>query len=492
MEIVDHFVDFDLSIADQHEMSELAALYVFATYFLDAFSVIGYLRPTGDYGVGKTQLLSVIAELGHLGYLILSGGTFATLRDMADYGALLAFDDAEALMDSRTTDPDKRALLLAGNRRGAFVTVKEPAGKNGWVTRYIHAFCPRAFSAIDLPDAVLGSRTIGIPLVRSGNRLKSARVPQDHGCWPHSRTQMIDALYATALANLVAVRECDSLAVAKARLVGRNLEPWRAILGVAYWLDHRCGMAGLFDRIEALSVAYQTERADMEADNQVRLIVTGLDELFAAKPNENTLIFTPTELAEVINRLVVRDGIVMQDEQQLTANKLGHKLKALRFDRPPTRSRQSKVWRVTRERLQSLAANYNIRLDNMPAADMVTEPPIPNTGTNGTNGRTAQPECRCADGAECAALLEGVPANGTDSTTEQEPCRCADHAACADLLEGSANGTHRITDQTQCRCADGAECAALLEGVPANGTGAAHPQPESGTGPANNLEWGAP
>jgi len=48
-----------------------------------------------------------------------AGGSFASLRDLADYGATLAFDDAELLAESGKGDPDKRALLLAGNRRGA-------------------------------------------------------------------------------------------------------------------------------------------------------------------------------------------------------------------------------------------------------------------------------------------------------------------------------------------------------------------------------------
>ena len=43
---------------------------------------------------------------------------------MADYGATLAFDDAEGLSDPKKTDPDKRALLLAGNRRGNTVPLR--------------------------------------------------------------------------------------------------------------------------------------------------------------------------------------------------------------------------------------------------------------------------------------------------------------------------------------------------------------------------------
>lgn len=95
-------------------MSELVACYILATWFLDAFSVIGYLWPNGERGSGKTQLLTIIAELSYLGQVILAGSSYATLRDMADYGATLCFDDAENLSDPKKTDPDKRTLLLAG------------------------------------------------------------------------------------------------------------------------------------------------------------------------------------------------------------------------------------------------------------------------------------------------------------------------------------------------------------------------------------------
>ena len=36
--------------------------------------------------------------------VVLAGGTYATLRDMADYGATLAFDDCENIMDAKRVD----------------------------------------------------------------------------------------------------------------------------------------------------------------------------------------------------------------------------------------------------------------------------------------------------------------------------------------------------------------------------------------------------
>ena len=114
--------------------------------------MIGYLWPNGTKGSGKTKLLTVIAELAYLGQMLQAGGTLATLRDLADYGATLCFDDAEHVMDVKKGDPDKRTLLLAGNRKGSWITVKEPDTHGAWKTRYVQTFCPRLFSAIRLPD----------------------------------------------------------------------------------------------------------------------------------------------------------------------------------------------------------------------------------------------------------------------------------------------------------------------------------------------------
>jgi hypothetical protein len=102
--------------------------------------VTGFQWPNGDRGSGKTQLLNVICQMAYLGQALLAGGSYAALRDLADYGACPAFDDAENLSEAAKADPDRRALLLGGNRRGATVAVKEPAGARGWWTRYISAF----------------------------------------------------------------------------------------------------------------------------------------------------------------------------------------------------------------------------------------------------------------------------------------------------------------------------------------------------------------
>jgi hypothetical protein len=184
VDIVGRFIDFNRSLADQRTMCELVACYILSTWFIEALTVIGFLWPNGERGSGKTQLLNVVTELAYLGQTILAGGSYASLRDLADYGACLAFDDAEAIMDVKRTDPDKRALLLAGNRRGSAVPVKEPVNGREWRTRYVNTFCPRLFSAIRMPDAVLASRTIVVPLIRTPDRYRANADPLNYALWP--------------------------------------------------------------------------------------------------------------------------------------------------------------------------------------------------------------------------------------------------------------------------------------------------------------------
>jgi len=101
---IKHFIIFDRSLADQRTMVEFIACWVLSTWFLDAFDVVGFLWITGERGSGKTNLLTVIAAMSYLGYVILSTGSFASLRDLADYGATLA------LMTPKTIQPkDKRS-----------------------------------------------------------------------------------------------------------------------------------------------------------------------------------------------------------------------------------------------------------------------------------------------------------------------------------------------------------------------------------------------
>jgi hypothetical protein len=356
VDVIDHFIDFERSIGDQRLMAELIACYVIATWFLDAFNVIGFIWPNGDRGSGKTQLLTLIAELGYLGQLILAGGTYAALRDLADYGATLCFDDAENLSGPKT-DPDKRALLLAGNRRGCKVPVKEPVADRKWRTRYINTYCPRAFSAIKLPDPVLGSRSIVVPLIRTLDTAKANADPADYANWPHDRLALIDDLWALALANLDSLHTFERRAVANAKLQGRALEPWKAILAVAAWLESK-KITDLFKKMNQLSIDYQKENREMTSSDLTALTALALARCIGINPQDVSTVstetaissaafepkstFLPTEMIKEAAQGIAQDEELDVEPEKITTRRLGRCLRSMRFTsgRKPDKQRR--------------------------------------------------------------------------------------------------------------------------------------------------------
>jgi hypothetical protein len=129
------------------------------------------------------------------------------------------------------SESHKRTLLLAGNRKGSWITVKEPEAHGAWKTRYVQTFCPRLFSAIRLPDAVLASRTIIVPLIRTASQDKANADPMVVRDWPFPRALLINDLWALALSCMAELEAHDEYVADHAPLMGRTLEPWRAILG---------------------------------------------------------------------------------------------------------------------------------------------------------------------------------------------------------------------------------------------------------------------
>ena len=407
-------------------MCELVACYILATWFLDAFTVIGYLWPNGERGSGKAQFLTVVAELAYLGQVILAGGSYASLRDLADYGATLCFDDAEAVMDLKRGDPDKRALLLAGNRRGNTIPVKEPVNGRAWRTRHVQTFCPRLFSAIRLPDPVLASRSIIVPLIRTADRDKANADPLDYRLWPIPREQLVNDLWALALSQCATLPRYDAQVADTATLLGRNLEPWRAILAVAHWLTD-CSVTDLSSRMEALSQAYQKERLDLEGADLMPLVIQGLCQYGIApatpinpinpinpikwgSPDETEIQFSTADITELVITLAQNQETDM-DPQAINTRRVGRVFGRMRLEkvqRPSgatsqggTRPSRARLWKATKGMLRQWLVSYHMEVPEEYAAQPVPSPPL--NGVNGVNGGDG------GDGGDGASSFSEAP-----------------------------------------------------------------------------------
>ncbi|MBM3300419.1 MAG: hypothetical protein FJY85_10730 [Deltaproteobacteria bacterium] len=359
-------------------MTEFIACYALSTWFLDAFDVVGFLWPSGGYGTGKTKLGLLVCEVAYLGEALLSGSTYACLRDLADLGATLLFDDAENLADPKHKDPDKRNLLLAGNRKGTVVAVKEADGKGIWRTRYVNAYCPRLFTATKLPDAILASRTIVIPLVRTADPKKANADVLDFRLWPHDRRKLLDDLWAVALGNLAQMPAHLAAVNEDAPLLGRNLEPWKATLAVAHWLDHR-GEGGLYERMRSLAQSYQTDQIQLAVPDLTTIIARAIIQKvchechysISAINSETYSDFTTEDISEEVKRLIKGEDIDL-DLDYITSRRVGRALGKLRLTQlPRAGGKGSRKWRISASQLEQLSRSYAV--------------PTP-TQLNGTNG----------------------------------------------------------------------------------------------------------
>lgn len=396
--LIDRFMSFDRSLAEPSAMCELLACYTLSTWLRDAFDVIGFLWPNGTHGTGKTKLGLLVCEVAYLGEVLLSGSTLACLRDLADLGATLLFDDVEDLSDPKKTDPDKRSLLLAGNRRGASIAVKELGADKTWRTRFVNAYCPRLFTAINLPDPVLASRTIVIPLVRATDAKKANSEVLDYAQWSCDQRQLLDDLWALALGNISAIPAHNAAVGQDAPLVGRNLEPWRAILGVAHWLDG-LGKAGLYDRMCNLAKTYQTERSELETIDLTKLVIRAMISLLApsapSAPNA-PVVLGASEIADKVNSIAKEDDLTAVSA---TPQSVGKVLTALRLQNMSKTSGASRKRKTTAAQLDAIARSYGL-----PPVITDNGTPQEEPGLLGQMGQMGRPDNLVATGKATAEV----------------------------------------------------------------------------------------
>lgn len=348
--VVDKFVHFHWSIASQDLLCEFVAVYAMGTYFLPAFDKVGYLWVTGVSGSEKTHLLTIVAELSFLGNLIIGGGTYPTLRDDIGAGVTVCLDDFEE------TDEKKRELILSGSRRGSTVGFKLPGPDRTWRSARASTFSPKCFSAIALPDPILGNRCVVIPMVKSDQIQLD---PLNISAWPHDRRRLIDDLWAICLRGMSELPAFYNRIPKHSRLMGRDLDPWQFVLAVALWLQERHGVDGLFDRIDNLTDSYQAERYDLESGIDLsRLVVRALVEMVGEGAGPAYLIKTKL-LTQRVNALAAAQEDEGENSDFTNERTVGRCLRRFRLNKA-TPGRARGKWLITRAEADSFARAHGV------------------------------------------------------------------------------------------------------------------------------------
>jgi hypothetical protein len=391
VQVIGRFIDFTNSLADPKAMCEFIACAIMSTWFLDAFNVAPYLWITGESGSGKTNLLIVITSLSYLGQFVSISGSFASLRDMADYGATLGLDDAESLTYSSFIDPNKQALLLSGNHKGAMITLKEQGPDRKWHNRHVNTYSARVYSAIGLPSSTLQSRSITILMNRTADRERGNTDPIDTKQWPHDQHQLRDDLWAMGLAHMAQLRDVNDWVGVNGKLIGRDLQPWRPILAVAKWLSQR-GVAGLYFRMEALSQEYQKKRQELESPDKTKIIIQGLllsaEKAVTANQAVSGSQYIIVNVDQVVGAIqeVIESGDLDIEPLFFNHRRIGHAMKRFGFKPVPRKNSQgSRTRQIYLPMLVQLASNYSVALPD--GLQGFRQADLDSLATNGLNGQ---------------------------------------------------------------------------------------------------------
>jgi hypothetical protein len=145
----------------------------------------------------------------------------------------------------------------------------------------------------------------------------------------------------------------------KSKLIGRDLQPWRAILAIAAWLDSM-GVSSLWGKIESLAAgSYQEERIELEKIDINRIALLALSEYVAQTPDKTEWSFSTETIVKIMHRLIDDDEIDL-DKVYITPQKIGHRFQKMRLHkREYPRPRQ---WNITRNGLEILFTSYQIPL----------------------------------------------------------------------------------------------------------------------------------
>lgn len=338
--------------------AKMVALLIMQTYFMPAWPAIGYPLHVGEKESGKTKLQRIQAKLSFLGEQITAAITTAALKRMADQGYALYFDDIENVRD-KSFDPDKKAIILAGNTRGVTIPLVEEVDGRKFIRRF-RAFCQKGFTNIVGVDDVLGSRVLLVPMVRAFDKKRSNRDPEATPP-PVSFQEITDDLYTLAMTRMGDVermyRELDP-----GPLADREYQIWAPVLTLAYL----CGGDELRAEMLALALAKRQEKADRYEEGLPPAIIRALVKLVILEGKTrltNDEILTAVaglfpDLAEKESK--TKGGETVDVWPRWLVTKIGNAIKNLKACKRKSHNHRETVYDFDQTRIQHLAESFSI------------------------------------------------------------------------------------------------------------------------------------
>ena len=218
-------------------------------------------------------------------------------------------------------------------------------------------------------------------MLRTTDRAKANADPLDYELWPCDRGQLLDDLWALGLTHIKELQGLEREINQIARLSGRNLEPWRAILSVALWLD-RQGLKGLFKRLEELSYRYHFDyRPTLQSADLTQIVLRAvyklsIDAVSASSAATEKMFFSTQTILQEATSIVKDEEIEIAS---FSKNKVGSILSSLRFEKKRPKGSEGRGWSISPQKLDGLCQAYGIEFSSLLESDGTT-------GTNGTNG----------------------------------------------------------------------------------------------------------
>jgi hypothetical protein len=183
--------------------------------------------------------------------------------------------------------------------------------------------------------------------------VKTRRSPSSPEHLPHVLRRLIDDLWLTGVVHLGRIQECDAKASEASELHARSYDIWRTSLAIAYWLQEDHGVRGLFDRITAISMAYQQQVQDVQGMDLIGLVLNALNDLLRDSDSPTMILPTADILRPVREhaQLMDQDG---DEVQNLTPQRLGKLLGRIGFEKSRAHGSQ-RSWQIGMDRMKEIA-----------------------------------------------------------------------------------------------------------------------------------------